>query len=71
MTVEARGPRECLGALEMPPSSYRIPHSGARLSAAEKERPIAGLEATFQASPPIEDGSSHGGESGESGEGEG
>ena len=49
---------------EMPPLTYRILHSGARLSDAEKARLIAGLEATFRASPPIEEGG-HGGESGE------
>ena len=46
---------------EMPPWTYGILHPDARLSDAEKERLIAGLEATFLASPPIEDGSGHGG----------
>lgn len=41
---------------EMPPWSYLILHPGARLSDAEKERLIAGLEATFLADPPIEHG---------------
>ena len=48
----------------MPPFTYRILHSGARLSDAEKARLIAGLEATFRASPPIEAGF-HGGGPGE------
>jgi mono/diheme cytochrome c family protein len=52
---------------EMPPWTYTILHSGARLSDAEKERLIAGLEATFLADPPIEDGSH--GENGGPGEG--
>jgi mono/diheme cytochrome c family protein len=52
---------------EMPPWTYTILHSGARLSDAEKERLIAGLEATFLADPPIEDGSH--GEKGGPGEG--
>jgi hypothetical protein len=46
---------------EMPPWSYGILHPGARLSDAEKERLIAGLEASFLASPPIDDGGEHGG----------
>ena len=36
----------------MPPWYYRLLHSGSRLSDAEKARLIAGLEATFRASPP-------------------
>ena len=38
---------------EMPPWYYGITHSGARLSDAEKARLIAGLKATFLASPPV------------------
>jgi mono/diheme cytochrome c family protein len=38
---------------EMPPWYYSLIHSGARLSDAEKQQLIAGLQATFQASPPI------------------
>jgi mono/diheme cytochrome c family protein len=52
---------------EMPPWYYGITHSAARLSDAEKEQLIAGLQATFAASPPIEGG----GEGGEEGEEEG
>jgi hypothetical protein len=36
----------------MPPWYHRILHSGSRLSDAEQARLIAGLEATFRASPP-------------------
>ena len=36
----------------MPPWHYRLLHPAARLSDAELERLIAGLEATFRASPP-------------------
>ena len=54
---------------EMPPWSYTILHPGARLSDPEKERLIAGLQATFLASPPIEEGGGHGGEDEGSGEG--
>jgi Haem-binding domain len=36
----------------MPPWYYRLLHPAARLSDAELERLIAGLEATFRASPP-------------------
>jgi hypothetical protein len=48
----------------MPPWYFRFLHSGARLSDAEKQELIAGLNATFLASPPI----AGGGESGEFGE---
>jgi Haem-binding domain len=44
---------------EMPPWSYGILHC-ARLSDAEKERLIAGLEATILASPPIQGGENGG-----------
>ena len=53
----------------MPPWYYGITHSGARLSDAEKARLIAGLEATFLASPPIEGDGGQGEEDGGSGEG--
>ena len=36
----------------MPPWYYRLLHPAARLSDAELEQLIAGLEATFRASPP-------------------
>jgi Haem-binding domain len=36
----------------MPPSYYRFLHPDARMSDAEKARLIAGLQATFRASPP-------------------
>jgi mono/diheme cytochrome c family protein len=39
---------------EMPPWYYAVLHSGARLSDAETQQLIDGLEATFLASPPIE-----------------
>lgn len=48
----------------MPPWTYTVLHPDARLSDAEKERLIAGLEATFLASPPIEDGGHGGGDGG-------
>jgi hypothetical protein len=54
---------------EMPPGYYGITHSGARLSDAEIERLIAGLEATFLADPPLEGGGGESGEGGEAGEG--
>ncbi|HET7234943.1 MAG TPA: heme-binding domain-containing protein [Actinomycetota bacterium] len=38
----------------MPPWYYRILHSGARLTDAERQALIRGLDATFLASPPIE-----------------
>ena len=37
---------------EMPPASYVILHPDARLSGAEKQQLIDGLEATITASPP-------------------
>ena len=37
---------------EMPPAYYRILHSTARLSDAEKQQLIDGLQATITASPP-------------------
>jgi mono/diheme cytochrome c family protein len=40
----------------MPPWYYGITHSGARLSDAEKAELIAGLNATFAASPPVQGG---------------
>lgn len=59
---DAQDVSEVIREGEMPPWSYGILHPGARMSDAEKERLIAGLEATFLASPPIEGG--HGGENG-------
>lgn len=38
---------------EMPPLQYRILHAGARLSDAERDALVRGLEATLRASPPI------------------
>lgn len=37
----------------MPPLQYTIIHRGAALSRAERDRMIAGLEATFRATPPL------------------
>lgn len=44
---------EMIQSGEMPPSYYAMIHSGAKLSDAEKQQLISGLQATFQASTPI------------------
>jgi mono/diheme cytochrome c family protein len=44
---------EVLAEGEMPPWDYTLIHSGARLTAEERQHLIDGLSATFQASPPI------------------
>ena len=49
----------------MPLSDYLLMHSEAKLTAAEKEQLLAGLQATFANDPPIE---REGGEEGEGGE---
>ena len=66
---EAEDVSEVIQEGEMPPWYYGITHSGARLSDAEIERLIAGLEATFLADPPLEGGGGESGEGGEAGEG--
>jgi hypothetical protein len=50
---EAGDVAEMISGGEMPPWYYRLIHSGARLSDQERQQLIAGLQATFRASPPI------------------
>jgi mono/diheme cytochrome c family protein len=47
---------ELVNGGEMPPWYYTLIHSGAKLSDAEKQQLVAGLQATFQNSPPIAGG---------------
>jgi hypothetical protein len=60
---------EVIGEGGMPPGYYTLLHSGAKLSDAERQQLITGLETTFQILPPIlAEGGGESGESGESGE---
>ncbi|MGZ4383275.1 MAG: heme-binding domain-containing protein [Gaiellaceae bacterium] len=43
---------ESISSGSMPPWFYTLPHPGARLSSADKRALIAGLAATFAATPP-------------------
>lgn len=60
---EAGEAAEVVRSGEMPPLQFRLIHSEARLSAAEKAALAAGLERTFASSPPLR-AADHGGDEG-------
>jgi mono/diheme cytochrome c family protein len=51
---EAHEATETIREGTMPPWYYRLLHAGARLTDAQKQELIRGLEATFRASPPLD-----------------